>query len=171
MVLAGIPKSGCDGLVESFFGLKSPDMRSAGMLHILNRDTVAREPGWYCLEKGQSLTIPKNLVGYDLPRRKPASGVFRDPGVVWVLDPAKLQVVDAGTARIRAESEKADRVRLQVSVPGYKFPKPIEPELVIVNSRTPTVSVNGESLSVTRIAGSSFYRCPVTRDGTYVIAR
>jgi len=171
MVLAGIPSSGCDVLVESFLGLKPPSMRSAGMLHILNRDATAREPGYYCLEKGQSLTIPKNLVGYDLPGRKPVSGRFREPGVVWVLDPEKLQVVDAGTANIRLESENGDRVQLQVSMPGYKFPKPVGPELIIVNLRTPTVSLNGKPLSVTRIAGSGFYRCPLTEDGTCVISR
>src|ERR1035437_6766333 len=136
MVLAGIPASGCDALAESFFGLPVPDMRSAGMLHILNSNAVANEPGYYCLEKGQSLTIPGTLVGYDMPRRKPVKGVVSEPGVVWVLDPAELQVVDAGTANIRVDSETRDRVTLRVSMPHFEFPKPIKLELAIANTRT-----------------------------------
>ncbi len=171
MVLAGIPRSGCDALVESFFGLKPPTMRSAGMLHILNRDAGAREPGYYCLERGQHLTIPKNLVGYEMSGREPVSGVFAEPGVVWVLDPDKLQVVDAGSANIRLESQRGDRFQLQVSMPHYSFPKPVEPELIIVSPRMPKVSLNGKPLSVTRIASTSFYRCPLTEDGVCVVSR
>ena len=169
MVLAGIPTSGCDALMESFFGLEAPNMRSAGMLHILNRDAAAREPGYYCFERGQSLTIEKNLVGYDLPRRKPVKGVVSEPGIVWVLDPQRLQIVDAGSAVIRLESEKKDRVQLQVRMPGYKFPKPIKPELVIANLGAPKVTLNGKSLPVAHIPGTSFYRCAITEDGTCIV--
>lgn len=171
MVLAGIPKSGCDVLVGSFFGLKSSNMRSAGMLHILNRHATAREPGWYCLERGQRLTIPKSWVGYDLPGRRPVSGVVSEPGVVWVLDPDKLQVVDAGTANVRLRSESGDRCELQVSMPGYQFPKPVGPELIIASPGIPKVALNGKRLSVMRIAGSGFYRCPLAEDGTCVISK
>lgn len=171
MVLAGIPASGGDALVESFFGLPAPAMRSAGELHLLNRSAVADQPGCYCLEQGQHLTIPGNLVGYDLPRRKPVNGVVSEPGVIWVLDPAKLRVVDAGTAQIRLESESSESIRLHVSIPHFKFPKPIKPELVIASPRPPTVSLNGQSLAAARIAGTGFYVCPLTQHGTCVVSK
>jgi hypothetical protein len=171
MVLAGIPEQGADALVEWFFGLTVPTMRRAGALRILNTNAVADQPGCYCLEQGQRLTIPGNLVGYDLPRRKPVRGSVQEPGVIWVLDPTRLRVVDAGTAGVRWEGENSDNVRLRISIPRFKFPKPVQPELVLVSPRTPAVSLNGQPLAATRIARSSFYLCPLTHDGTCVVGK
>lgn len=171
MVLAGIPTSGCGVLVESFFGLPEPIMRSAGALHILNSDAIAKTPGYYCLEKGQTLTISEKLSGYDLPRRKPVKGVVSEPGVVWVLDSSELHVVDAGTANIRVLSNTKDHMRLQVSIPHYEFPKPVKPELIIASPAAPSVTVGDKPLPVEPIGDTCFYLSNPSEDGECTVTK
>ncbi len=170
MVLAGMPTNGFEELSSQFFGLPVPDMRSAGQLHILNRNSVANKPGYYCLDEGQKLQINNRLAAYDVVRRKPVYGVVQKSGVVWVLQPDKLQVLDAGTAQVQLLDKKDSCTVLNIRMPKYHFEGGVKPELIIASPIKPSVEVNGKRLPVVKYGREPFYRCEIAKDGKYTVS-
>lgn len=170
MMLAGLPQSGLQQVIHSFFGFAPSAERTAGTLHILNGNSVATKPGYYCLAEGQRLIISKELRAYDLVRRQPVSGVVAHPTVVWVLSPNELRVVDSSTARTQLLKLEPRCTSLQITRSQFAFVAQPPRQMTIASACMPTVTVDGRTLGVHKLA-VGFYRCDTTVSGLYVVTR
>ena len=169
MTLAGIPTTGLDSLISQFFGIHIPDMRESGNLKLLNRDVTATEPGWYSVDRGQTLTIGEGLVGYDLTTRQPVTTSFtgdsvNDGAVIRVIDKKEFVVIDAGVGTVHLLNLCRDEVTV-IAKKGYHpdFRTGANSEFIIYSPIAPTAFRAGEDLTA-RISSYG------DTDGFYVLA-
>ena len=166
LVLAGVPRTGLDGLINKFFGLTPPDLREAGSIKILNthiNSHTAEKEGWYSVDREQTLFIGGNLIGYDLTKRSAvnAGGAIGET-VVRAVPKNGLSVLDAGIADIDLKELKPNYARIAARKPSYPFEFPdgkiIRPEITFYSSDKPKVTFTNNKTADIHVVGGGFYK-------------
>lgn len=170
MVLAGLPLSGLDHIINSFFGIGPAAIQHFGILKIINADSVAAMEGLYSISPQATLSLADGYIGYDLARRSPIVGKAIGDTAVYIFSADSLRVVDAGTCRVNSAIHQDGRAEIQLALPTRSFEGDAKPELTIYSRERPAVSMDGQMIEVRKIGGG-FYKASVDQSGVYLIGK